>query len=93
VILATPETSLEKDYSCHVYQPFGFNGSDASDTSCLQFLDVIRQNASDMFYDSECDKSRLIFDQTVVLNSIVTEYGLTCSLKYFKNIIGAIYMV
>lgn len=66
---------------------------EGDEISCQTFINDIQTNISGIIEEAKCNHDNLIFDTEVVLNSIVTEYGLTCDQKFIKNIIGAIYMV
>ena len=72
--------------SCQI---FAYDNETLSDeVTCQGFLDDIETKNLSL---TKCNS--LVFDQEVVLNSIVTEYGLTCENQIIKNIIGATYMV
>ena len=63
-----------------------------SSESCQFYLSEIDRNASDISL-MECNPENLIFDQSLVRNSIVTDFGLTCDRLKVKNAIGSVYMV
>ena len=77
------------DASCYLYT---LESKNETEENCDSYLQSITQNNSSM-ESIQCSKDNLIFDQSVVKNSIVTDYGLTCEDKFIKNIIGATYMV
>lgn len=86
VTLATNADDLESGASCSVKQ---YNGTVQD---CQSFIDILESSDhQSRIYSAEC--SDLVFDQSVVLDSIVTQYGLTCDRQIIKNIIGAVYMV
>ena len=60
---------------------------------CKTYLKAIQNPESNDVITTQCPHEHLIFDHSVVEDSIVTEYGLTCDSKFIKNVIGAIYMV
>jgi MFS family permease len=41
----------------------------------------------------QCNPENLIFDKSLVQNSIVSDFGLTCDRLKVKNAIGSVYMV
>ena len=85
VTLAINADDLESGSSCNVKQ---YNGTIQD---CQSFIDILENSDQSGLYSAEC--SDLVFDQSVVLDSIVTQYGLTCDRQIIKNIIGAVYMV
>ena len=88
VTIATPSDSLGTDASCLVLNYVNHS----IDATCPAFLSDIENNSS--FVKAQgCSHEGLVFDQKVVLNSVVTQYGLTCDNRFVKNVIGATYMV
>ena len=80
---------VETNASCLIYS---YNLTDSNEKSCDTYISDIINNSTDII-QTTCSHEDLVFDQDVVLNSIVTEYGLTCGNKFIKNVIGAVYMV
>ena len=86
-----PSSVLNKNGDCR-YLGMSDLTSDpmASSESCEFYLSEVTRNASDIGL-MEC--SELIFDTSVVQNSIVTDFGLTCNNAHTKNVIGTTYMI
>ena len=90
VLLGIPESSLKTDNAeC---QFVTIKNSYASNISCESYINEIVNNSGNVEV-SECNPEDIVFDTSVVLNSIVTEFGLTCKKAPVKNAIGSAYMV
>jgi hypothetical protein len=86
-----PNSVLNKNGDCR-YLGMSDLTSDpmASPESCEFYLSEVTRNASDISL-MEC--SDLIFDTSIVQNSIVTDFSLTCNNAHAKNVIGTTYMI
>ena len=88
VTLATNQNDLDSGTSCKIFQNDTYENLD-----CQTFLTLLKNPENNGLQYSECSHENLIFDHSVVEDSIVTEYGLTCDKKFIKNVIGTTYMV
>ncbi len=93
VTAGIPSSVLEKNGDCRYIGLTDLTTDPSSSSeSCEFYLSEIDRNASDVSL-MECNPENLIFDKSLVQNSIVSDFGLTCDRLKVKNAIGSVYMV
>lgn len=96
VQLGIPKHLLEDGNSCQYYGMKNLPNADPSHVlgkeSCDFYLSELQRNSTDLELMS-CTSDDLLFDTTLVEDSLVTIYGLTCDRKWIKSLLGAIFMV
>ena len=89
VFLGIPESSLSTENSnCQFFSI----GKSFENATCQTYVDQIENNSSNVEL-KECDSDGVVFDVSVVRNSIVTQFGLACKRAPIKNAVGSAYMV
>lgn len=78
VIKAIPSDALKTNSECQLRMPLSMDGI----TTCDQYTDALSQGNETV----SCGHSDLFFDQSVVLNSVVTDYQFTCGNYYLRDI-------
>ena len=90
-----PEFVLEKSggVDCRYFGMTGLTSEPTSGLeSCEFYLSEVSRNSTDISL-MDCQTDTLIYDKSIVDNSIVTDFGLSCDRSSVKNVIGTTYMI
>ncbi len=86
-VLATVKDVATKPRGCKKLQPSGYPGS----FSCQDLISTIQKNVS-AAEEVTCSREELIFDNSIVLDSVVTDFDLTCDDHFVRSVFNSLYL-
>ena len=81
-----PEKALNYSNHCEFYALENFKVN-----SCQEYVDAVKKGEN--VYIKKCEPEDVIFDTSIVKNSVVTDYRFTCERSYLRGIYNATYML